>query len=87
MTNWENAGQPPSGKRPGEGEVIAHDKLVGDITRYLTYVPMPDAVGDIEALPMWAGQGVSMVRNIQPAADIVREINVDAEAILYRLAG
>jgi nitronate monooxygenase len=47
----------------------------------------PDISGDIEALCMWAGQSVGLVRKVQPAADIVREIATDAQAILRRLGG
>ncbi len=86
VANWEAAGRPPSGKRPGEGEVIATSESRGEIVRYRSYTPGPDAVGDIEALSMWAGQGVAMVHKVQPAAEIVREINDGARAILRRLA-
>ena len=54
--------------------------------RYRSYTLGPDAVGDIEALSMWTGQGVAMVHKIQPAAEIVREIDEGAPAILRRLA-
>ena len=86
VANWEAAGRPQSGKRPGEGEVIATSESRGEIVRYRSYTPGPDAVGDIEALSLWAGQSVAMVHNIQPAAEIVREITEDAQAILQRLA-
>jgi NAD(P)H-dependent flavin oxidoreductase YrpB (nitropropane dioxygenase family) len=83
---WEAAGRPPSGERPGEGEVIAVSPSRGDIVRYQCYTPRPDAEGNIEAASMWAGQGVSMVRHAQPAAQIVREITREAEARLRELA-
>jgi NAD(P)H-dependent flavin oxidoreductase YrpB (nitropropane dioxygenase family) len=86
VANWEAAGRPPSGTRPGEGEVIATAKSVGEIVQYSSGTPRPDAVSDIEALSMWAGQGVAMVHKVQPAAEIVREINEGARAILRRLA-
>ena len=41
--------------------------------------------GDIDALPMWAGQGVGLVKRLQPAGEIVREIDSAAQAILTRL--
>jgi len=86
VARWEAAGRPPSGKRPGEGVVIATSNIVGDIVRYRSYTPGADAVGDIEALSMWAGQSVAVVHKVQPAAEIVREIRDDAWAILRRLA-
>jgi nitronate monooxygenase len=86
VTNWENAGRPPPGERPGEGEIVAHARSEPDIVNYLSYTPEPDTVGDIEALALWAGQSVAMVRKVQPAADIIREINDDAMAVLHRIA-
>ena len=35
---------------------------------------------------MWAGQGVGLVKKVQPAADIVREIDAEAQSVLKRLA-
>jgi NAD(P)H-dependent flavin oxidoreductase YrpB (nitropropane dioxygenase family) len=83
---WEAAGCPPSGKRPGEGEVIATSKTVGPIVRYRSYTPGPDAEGDIEAMSLWAGQSVGLVSKLQPAGDIVREIAEQAKATLRQLA-
>ena len=74
------------GKRPGEGDVVANSKSRGSIVRYRSYTPGADAEGDIDALSLWAGQGVALVHKRQPAAEIVREIAGEAEAILLRLA-
>lgn len=38
---WESAGRPQSGRRPGEGEVIARSPTSGDIVRYQSYTPGP----------------------------------------------
>ena len=37
-------------------------KSRGDIVRYRSYTPAADASGNIEALSLWAGQSVAMVR-------------------------
>jgi nitronate monooxygenase len=83
---WEAAGRPPSGQRPGEGEVIATSPTSGEIVRYQSYTPGADAEGDIEALSLWAGQSVGLVSRLQPAGEIVREIAAEAQAILRRLS-
>jgi len=83
---WEAAGRPPSGKRPGEGEVIATSRANRPIVRYQSYTPGTDAEGDIDALSLWAGQSVGLVTKLQSAADIVREIADEARMILQRLA-
>ena len=71
---WEAAGRPPLGSRPGEGEVIAHFADGEAIVRYETAAPMLGTTGDIEALSMWAGQSVALVRQPQTAAEIVAEL-------------
>jgi NAD(P)H-dependent flavin oxidoreductase YrpB (nitropropane dioxygenase family) len=83
---WEAAGRPPSGKRPGEGEVIATSRVSGPIVRYQSYTPGSDAEGDIDALSLWAGQSVGLLSKVQSAGDIVREIADEARLVLQRLA-
>jgi NAD(P)H-dependent flavin oxidoreductase YrpB (nitropropane dioxygenase family) len=71
---WEAAGRPPDSKRPGYGDVIAHFASGEAIVRYEPAPPMAGTTGDIEALSMWAGQSVALVRQPQSAADIVAEL-------------
>jgi NAD(P)H-dependent flavin oxidoreductase YrpB (nitropropane dioxygenase family) len=85
VRNWEAAGRPPPGKRPGEGEIVARSKSRGDADRYMSVTPGPDMEGEIEPLSLWSGQSVALVRKVQPAAEIVREINEQAGSILRRL--
>jgi nitronate monooxygenase len=81
---WEAAGRPAPGARPGEGEVLAKGRF-GDMVRYESTTPRPDAEGDIEAMSLWAGQGVARLRRVQPAGEIVREIADEAAAVLRDL--
>jgi nitronate monooxygenase len=83
---WEAAGRPATGQRPGEGDVVVTSKSRGPIVRYRSYTPAADAEGDIDALSLWAGQSAALVHKVQPAAEIVREIYSEAQAILLRLA-
>jgi nitronate monooxygenase len=71
---WEAAGCPPDGKRPGDGDVIAHFASGEAIVRYEPAPPMAGTTGDIEALSLWAGQDVALARKTQSAADIVAEL-------------
>jgi nitronate monooxygenase len=84
VEQWERAGRPPTGNRPGEGEVVARSAME-EIQRYACGMPKPEMQGDMEALSMWAGQGVGLARKVMPAAEIVLEINAEAEAVLHRL--
>jgi nitronate monooxygenase len=81
---WDAAGRPAPGSRPGEGDVLGSARR-GDLVRYDSTTPGPDARGDIDALSLWAGQGVARVAKIQPAGEIVREIVADADAVLRGL--
>jgi nitronate monooxygenase len=81
---WEAAGSPRAGERPGEGEAIATRADGSKIARYSSSMPVESISGDIEALSMWAGQGVGLVDRVQPAAEIVRELIDEAEAALSR---
>lgn len=86
VEGWEAAGRPNAGRRPGEGDVVAKSAARGDIIRYQSATPGPDVEGDVEAMSMWAGQGLALTVRTQPAAEIVDEIVRDAAATLSRLA-
>jgi NAD(P)H-dependent flavin oxidoreductase YrpB (nitropropane dioxygenase family) len=85
VSDWEAAGRPETGKRPGEGETVAVSKSHENILRYSSQTPAAGMSGDIEAISMWAGQGVGLVRKPQAAAEIVHEIHAEACAILRKL--
>lgn len=83
---WEKAGCPPPGSRPGEGEIIVGAGEDDQVVRYEAVAARKDYQGDVEAMPLWAGQGVGLVRRRQPAAEIVAEIVAEAEAVIAGLA-
>jgi nitronate monooxygenase len=63
---WEGAGNPPSGERPGEGEEVA-----GGVLRYASNLPTTSTEGDVEAMAMYAGQGVGAISAVESAAAIL----------------
>jgi nitronate monooxygenase len=78
---WEAAGRPPTGERPGEGEIIGTSD--GEpVRRYESSLTSDDVEGDIEAMSLWAGQGVGLIGTIEPAGDIVRRVVAEAAVIL-----
>jgi NAD(P)H-dependent flavin oxidoreductase YrpB (nitropropane dioxygenase family) len=79
---WEAAGRPEPGARPGESEDVAARADGSAIKRYSSSTPHSSMTGDVETLPNWAGQGVGLVTEAQPAAEIVRELVAEAERIL-----
>ena len=86
VDRWEDAGYPVGGDRPGENEVIAVSKSRGPIVRYRSITASSDMEGDIEAMPLWAGQSVALVNKAQPAAQILQEIVAEASAVLDGLS-
>ncbi len=78
---WEEAGRPTT-DRPGEGETVATWDDGEPILRYESSSPFDVIVGDVEPLPMWAGQSVGVVREVLPAAEIVRRIAAEAAVAL-----
>ena len=56
------------------------------LLRFMGFPPTPDASGDIESMDFLAGQGVGLVQEIKPAADVVRELVDGAQRLLSRLA-
>ncbi len=85
IDDWLAAGSPPSGDRPGEGEVMATRPDGSEIVRYASMSPQAGTTGRIDELSLWSGQGVGLVHEVLPAAEIVRRTVSDAEAILARL--
>lgn len=83
---WEKAGCPPPGSRPGEGETIVSAGENEMMVRYEAVTARKNCRGDVEAMPLWCGQGVGLVRRTQPAAEIVSEIVNEAKAVLKGLA-
>lgn len=65
-------------------------EVIGDqdgrqILRYSTDSPLRDTSGDFEAMALYAGQGVDAITSVIPAAERLRDIVAEAEAILKRL--
>ena len=82
LAEWEAAGCPPSGSRPGEGTSIGRRRLSTgewiEWPRYAIGSAPPDFEGDIEYSPMWAGESCSVVNDIKPAAEIIRDLVTEA---------
>jgi enoyl-[acyl-carrier protein] reductase II len=75
-----------SEQRPDE-PVIGQTTLAGEqvpVTRFMSLPPSTSASGEIESMSMLAGQGVGLVREIKPAAEVVRELVEGAREIITR---
>jgi nitronate monooxygenase len=79
---WEAAGRPPSGQRPGEGEITARQPDGTPLPRYSFDSVLPSASGDIEATCLYAGQSAGLVHDIVPAGALLKRIVGEAEAAI-----
>jgi len=83
---WDAAGRPPEGQRPGEGTSIGTrvmwDGQIAEWPRYATGAAGPEFEGDLDYAPLWAGESVDVVNDVRPAGEIVRDLVRDAEAAL-----
>jgi NAD(P)H-dependent flavin oxidoreductase YrpB (nitropropane dioxygenase family) len=89
IEDWEHAGRPSAPDRPGEGSVVAMDSRGGAHLLYEDMVPLRGMMGEVDAMALYAGQSAGLVRDVRPAAEIVRSIASEAERILVgdRLPG
>lgn len=87
VEQWEAAGRPQSGMRPGEGEVRASSLRADLEIPLVNYTVMPPADyidGSLDGMPFYAGQSCSLVKEVLPAGEIVRRIAAEAESIIGR---
>lgn len=89
VAEWEAAGRPPSGQRPGEGSIVGTkrraDGTTVDVPRYAAAMVTTDFEGDIEYVPLWAGESCSLVHDLKPAAQVVRDIVREAEEVIAQM--
>lgn len=57
------------------------------LRRFDVMLPVPATVADAEQLPWLMGQGVGLIRDIRPAAEIVADMMREAEQVLNRFHG
>jgi nitronate monooxygenase len=75
--NWESAGRPSAGERPGEADVVATVDAE-PVRRYEDSLATPDATGDVEELPLYAGQSSGLVSDVHSAANVVETLASEA---------
>ena len=84
VSEWEDAGRPPPGKRPGEDTIIGRVNVGGqsiEVVRHSVTPPLPGFEGDAEYYCLYAGESCTLVNDIRPAAQIVRDVIREAEHV------
>jgi len=89
---WEAAGRPSPGSRPGEGTTIGTVRLASGETYDLPrYVGAGSALvtfeGELDYMPLWAGESVAVVHDVVPAGELVARLAADAAAALEAVPG
>jgi nitronate monooxygenase len=87
VEEWERAGRPISGRRPGEGQPVAMLRRSGiemPIAKYSVMSPSTFIDGDVESMAFYAGQSCGTVNDILPAGEIVRRIADEARDVISR---
>ena len=82
VIEWEMAGRPNSGMRPGENTsvgVIKHGDSTLQVARYYSSLATPEFVGDLDYIPLWCGESCTLVDDVKAAADVVHDIINEAE--------
>ncbi len=68
----------------GRTSLLGHDLV---LRRFSSFVPMPETEGDLEEMPLLAGQSVGLVKSVKPAGEIIREMMAEAADVVARLVG
>ncbi|MBI2799184.1 MAG: nitronate monooxygenase [Gammaproteobacteria bacterium] len=85
---WEAAGSAAPGHRVGEGTTIGQIEMFGsvvDIPKYSVLPPLIGYRGDLQQAALYAGESVRLIDDIKPAAQVVRDLVRETEAVLAEL--
>ena len=77
--DWEAAGCPNTGNKPGENDVVATHPVFGQATRYETVPPLVGHEGALDEMAMYAGEGVGKVTDLPSAGDLIRRVWAEFE--------
>jgi nitronate monooxygenase len=89
VEQWLSQETRGSEQRPDE-PVIGETTFGGQripVQRFIGLPATAEATGDIESMALPAGQGVGLVREIKPAAEIVQELVEGARQIIAQRLG
>ena len=89
VTEWEAAGRPSPGQRPGEGTIVGTaprgDTSMALVRYAASSYPSLGFSGEIDYTVLYAGESCHLIHDIKPAAQIVRDMVREAEEVIERL--
>jgi len=80
---WEAAGRPTE-EKPGAGDVVAHGGDGEPIERYDDALATPNVEGEVEEVPLYAGQSAGLVEEQRRAGGVVETIAAEASEAVAR---
>ncbi|WP_049915879.1 NAD(P)H-dependent flavin oxidoreductase [Natrialba taiwanensis] len=83
VADWRAAGEPET-DRPGSNETVAETGDGTPVRRYEDSLATPELRGEVEQLPLYAGQSAGITRDVLPATELVRELADETLAALDR---
>jgi nitronate monooxygenase len=82
VNHWEEAGEPSQGERPNEDEIVAETSGGDPITRYQDALALPGMTGDIEAIPLYAGQSAGLAESAPSAKTLMTDLTTETREAL-----
>jgi nitronate monooxygenase len=82
LDTWEAFGCPPSGKRPGEGDIVATTASGQIIRRYEDLSPRVDMSGNLLDMCLYAGKGCEEINDIPSVADLLARLEAECQTNL-----
>ncbi len=79
LRQWEAAGCPLPGRRPGENDVVAYSAHGEPLLRYEDTAPRSGMTGNMEALCCYAGTGAGEIETVETAEQIVKKIEAEMQ--------
>lgn len=74
LDDWEGAGCPLPGTRPGEGDPIAVSENGSTFNRYHMASPVDTMTGEVQAMALYAGTGSSRISSVVSAKEVVETL-------------
>ncbi len=83
LNDWEAAGCPPVGQRPGEDEIVASDDDGYALRRYDDDPPLATMDGNIMDCCLYAGTGCGEIDDLPAAAELISRIWSEFQALSH----
>ncbi len=79
LETWEDAGCPPAGRRPGEGDRVAVNAAGRTFFRYDDAPPLADTEGNPDAMCLYAGTSCQHVDDLPTVNDLMQRLRGEWE--------